>query len=497
MKNKLVENLLDAFKSVMPIALVVLLVSYIIGIPKNTSLSFIISSVLLIIGIGLFTTGADISMIMIGESIGNSLVKKENKLLILLASLILGIVITISEPDLMVLANELPSIPSYLIIVLVALGVGIFLLIGVFRIFKKISYRGVVTFSLIVIMFLLFFCPEEFISLSFDAGGVTTGPMGVPLIVAFGYGITKIRSDKDAKSDTFGLCGLCSLGPVIVILILGLFFENDSYFSTDGFISNLPILEKFIRTFLKCLNDVALCLLPILCVFAISGVFGNKIFQVKTVKILFGLVITVLGLSLFLTGVSAGFMEMGYRIGSTISESDYKYLLIPLGMLLGYIIVNAEPAIKMLIKQVSDLTEGSISEKLINMCLSIGVCFAIGISLLRVFFGISMIYIIVPGYFIAGLLMYFSPKVFTTIAFDSGGAASGALTTSFLLPICIGACVSLNGNILMNAFGVGALVSLIPIITIESLGIIYDYKLKDKKNIKKFDEKIIDYVWEC
>lgn len=496
MKNKLVENLYDSFKSVMPITIVIVILSFLIKIPNNTILSFSISSIFLIFGITFFTVGADMSMIRIGEHIGNSIVKKRGRVTILIISFIMGMVITLSEPDLTVFAKELTSIPNILIIVLVSAGVGLYLMVGVFRILKKISYRTIVTASLLIILFLLYLVPQEFISVAFDGGGVTTGAMGVPLIVAFGYGITKIRSDKDAKGDSFGLCGLASLGPIIVILLLGLIFKTENYFDTSNFINKLPIIEKFTESFISSLRDVFISLLPILCVFICSQIFECKISKNDFVKIIVGIVLSVIGLTLFLTGVSSGFMETGYRIGSIISSSQYRYFLIPLGMLMGYIIISAEPAVKILNKQISDLTEGSISEKMINLCLSIGVCLAIGISLLRVFFKIPMIYVIVPGYFIAGLLMYFTPNMFMTIAYDSGGAASGAMTTSFLLPICIGACEVLGGNILVDAFGVGALVSLTPIITIQVLGIIYSYKLREREHIN-LDEEIVEYVWEA
>ena len=496
MKNKLTENFLDSFKSVMPITIVVIIISLIIQIPYVVIMAFLISSMFLMVGITFFTLGADLSMITMGEHIGNAIVKRKNKVLILLVSLIMGIVITISEPDLTVFAKELTSIPSILTIFLVAFGVGLYLMIGSFRILKKIPYRLIVTISLIIIMLLLYFTPQEFVAIAFDGGGVTTGAMGVPLIVAFGYGISKIRSDGDAKGDSFGLCGLASLGPVIVILLLGLVFKTDSSFSTSHFISHLSLIERFTNNISSCFRDVIISLIPILGVFIISQIIKTRMKKNDALKIIVGLVLSVIGLTLFLTGVSAGFLEMGYRIGSTIASSHHAFMLVPVGMVMGYIIINAEPAVKILNKQISDLTEGSISDKMINLCMSLGVCLAIGLSLMRVIYGIPMIYIIVPGYFIAGLLMYYTPTMFMTIAFDSGGAASGAMTTSFLLPICIGACEILGGNILVDAFGVGALVSLIPIITIQSVGIIYNYKLKKKESII-FDEEIIDYVWEA
>ncbi len=495
MKNKLTESLIDALKSVMPIVFIIIGISFIIGIPNKAIMSFSLSSILLIVGIAIFTTGANMSMIKIGEKIGNLLVKKRKKWLILVASLIVGIVITISEPDLIVLANELTSIPNMLLIILVACGVGVYLLIGVYRILSKLSFKTIITLSLLLIMILLYFTPQEFISVAFDSGGVTTGAMGVPLIVAFGYGISKLRSEKDAKNFSFGLCGICSLGPIIVVLILGFFFRVDNYFETIGFINNNGILENLLDCFTKSVREITLALLPILTVFYISHLFDDKMTRNEHIRMIFGVMLSFIGLTLFLTGVSGGFLEIGYRIGNTFASSSYKFLLVPVGMILGYIIIRLEPAVKILIKRISDLTEGSISQELISLCLSIGVCVAVGLSVIRIYFGIPMIYIVVPGYFIACTLMYFTPNLFAAIAFDSGGAASGAMTTSFLLPLCIGACVSLNSNIMTDAFGIGALVSLTPIITIQILGIIYNHKLKSKSTVH-FNEQIVEYAWE-
>ena len=343
MKNKLIDNFIDSLKSVFPISILIIIISLIIEIPINSIISFVISSLFLIFGITLFTTGADISIVKIGESIGNFLAKKGSIKLAIISSLIMGIVITISEPDLMVLASEVPSIPSYLLIFLVAFGIGIFLSIGVYHIIKKKSYRSIVTFSLIFILFLLYLTKEEFISISFDAAGVTTGPIGVPVIVAFGYGIAKMRSDKDAKSDTFGLCGLASFGPIIVLLILGLFFKSNGYFNTNSFINGLPILDKFILNFINSLKEIVVSLIPIIGVYVISIIMGNNVTKKNISRSVFGIILTILGLTIFLTGVSSGFLEIGYRIGNIITDSSYKYYLIPLGMVLGFIIINAEP----------------------------------------------------------------------------------------------------------------------------------------------------------
>lgn len=496
MKDRLIDNLIDSFFSVIPISIIIFIIGLLIGISTNIIISFLVSSMFLVIGMTLFTTGADMSMITIGENIGESLIKKGKKWLVLLVSFIIGVVITIAEPDLMVLAKQLTSIPDIIIILSVALGVGLFLLIAVWRIFKKLPFKQIVIVSWFIILGLLALTPKEFVPVAFDSGGVTTGPMGVPLIVALGYGLTKFRSDKNAKEDSFGLCGLSSLGPIIIVLLLGLFFKTDSAYNVNNFIKEIPFIENFVYNFLANFKEVIIALIPIVVIFVIMELFNKERSKLTIIKVGVGLILTVLGLTLFLTGVSAGFLKMGYFIGNIMGNNAYNYLLIPIGMLFGYILVNAEPGIKMLNMQISDLTEGSISPKVINNCLSIGVCVAIGLALLRVIYQIPISYFLVPGYFITCLLTYFSPKVFTAIAFDAGGAASGPLTTSFLLPLCIGLCVAFDGNIMTDAFGVGALVSMTPLITIQTLGIIYQYKLNKQDARNEFDESLVEYSWE-
>ena len=497
MQNKIKENLIDSYKSVIPLSVIIIILAFLLKIKSDVIISFIISSIFLILGIAFFTTGADISIVEIGKSLGNYLVKKSKLFLTLIVTLVLGIVITLSEPDLMVLASEIPSIPNKLMITLVSLGIGIFLMLGVYRIIKRKSYRRLMSISLLIIFILLYFTNSNFVSISFDAAGVTTGPLSVPVIVAFGYGIAKFRRDKDSTSDVFGLGGLASMGPVIVLLILGLFYKTGSYFDTTSFISNISIFEKITTSIISGFKEIIISISPIVLLFILSIIFGNKITKEEIIKIILGLLLTILGLTLFIAGAKSGFIEMGYLLGNEIASSNYQDFLIPLGLILGYIIITAEPAIKVLTKQISDLTMGSISRKMINLSLSIGVAVAVSLSLARVLYDIPMIYIIVPGYFIVSLLMYYTPKMFITIAFDSGGAACGALTTSFLLPLCIGVATYLEKNVLSLAFGVGSLVCLTPIITIQLLGIIYDYKLKSLRTKQNLDETIIDYEVSC
>lgn len=495
MFKKLSNDLKDAFFSVIPITLLVLGVSLLIHVESKTIFSFLISAVLLIIGIGLFTFSAELSMTIIGDKVGEALVKRRKLGLILLMGLLLGFVLTISEPDLSVFATQITSIPTILIIVLISLGVGIFLMISLFRIIKGISINKILFLSYGIVLILLCITPSSFVTLSLDAGGVTTGPVSVPFMVALGYGFTRMRSSKKGGNDSFGLVGLSSIGPIIVILILGLVFNIDSAYDTSIFSSDVPLLSEFIHTFWSNFTGIVVSLTPILFVFLVFELFSNTLSDYEMRKVVVGLIVILLGLTIFLTGVEVGFLKMGYTIGQIFAEEKMPFLLTILGTVIGFLIIKAEPAVKVLVNQISDMTNGSISKKVVNFCLSIGVCFAVAISLMRIFAGVSILYFVIPGYIIALILAKMTPDIFTAIAFDSGGAASGPLTSSFLLPICIGACIATGGNILTDAFGIVGLVALSPLIMIQLLG--YIYKLKTKRYnlsaVKDLDESIIEY----
>ena len=498
MFKKLSSDFKESIISVMPITFLVLVIAFFIGIETKNIISFVISAILLTVGIGLFTFGADLSMTIIGDRIGEVLVKSRKLSLILICGLLIGFVITVAEPDLMVLASQITSMPNFLIIALVSLGVGIFLMIALFRIIKGIPINKILLIGYGIVLFLLYFTPSSFLALSFDAGGVTTGPMSVPFIVALGYGFTRLRSDKKGRNDTFGLVGLSSIGPIIVILILGLVFNLDSVYDTSSFYSEGTLISEYLLSFWDKFIEIVIALTPILVVFIIFELFNDTLSNYEMKKVVLGLISVLLGLTVFLTGVEVGFIKMGYAIGSIFAEKNMAFLLTIIGTVIGFLIVKAEPAVKVLVNQISELTEGSISKKVVNLCLSTGVCFAVAISLMRVFTGTSILYFVIPGYILSLILAYLTPDIFTAIAFDSGGAVSGPLTSSFLLPICIGACMVTGGNILTDAFGIVGLVSLSPLIMIQILGYVYKQKTRrhNYRMVKDLNEEIIDYNYE-
>lgn len=490
----MIESLKKTFKetliAVLPICFIVILTSIIFKVDTSIINSFIFSTALLIIGITLFTFGADISMMSIGEKLGNKLITSKRVILILLTTFIIGIFITLAEPDLRVLATQITSIPSTKLILFVSIGVGLFLTIAASKILFKLSLNAILIISYTLLFILAIFVPQNFIPISFDSSGVTTGPISAPFILALGIGLASLRTDKNSKNDKFGLIGLCSIGPKLMVLLLGIFFVGTNNFDQSIYTNNMSFLNEFT----KCLKEVLISLSPIIAIFILFKLFTTSFNKRQTKKVVVGFIATLLGLCLFLTGVNFGFMTEGFTLGQNFINYNHQKIIIPFVMIIGFLVVFAEPAIKILTNEVEKVTEGSISNSLMKITISVGVSIAIMISVIRIFTGISILYILIPGYVIAMLLTFITPKIFTAIAFDAGGSVCGPLTATFILPLIIGVCLAFGGNIYTDAFGLIALIAMSPLITVQILGTIF--KIKTKAEIyRDIDEKIIDYDW--
>jgi hypothetical protein len=360
----------------------------------------------------------------------------------------------------------------------------------------QLNYAVILSIFIVIAFVIAIFTPSEFVPLAFDSGGVTTGPLSVPFIIALSTGLAFKRNDKKKKEDTFGMISFCSIGPVIVVLILGILFNaKSSYvpYNIPYYNSYLDVLKAFVTTLPKYFWEVLLSLIPIVLFFLAYNIMFLKLKRKVLQKIFSGLVWTYLGLTLFLTGINVGFMPMGYMVGKILS--DYEILLIPIAMIIGYFIVSSEPAVGVLTEQIENITNGNIKRNILNVSLGIAVSIATGLSILRVLTGISIWWFLLPGYMIALLLIPFVPEIFTAIAFDSGGVASGTMSATFLLPFAIGIAEAFERNVLTYSFGLIAMVATMPLITIQIVGLIY--KIKTKKQIDYYDpiynEEIVDY----
>jgi len=489
------EKLNEAVLSIMPVMIIMILIGLYLNFNIITFISILISTLLLIIGVTLFTVGADLSMIEIGKTISSELLKTRKVWIIILVSFIVGIVITIAEPDLKVLAEQMTAIDSSILILSVGLGVGIFLSIAAARIIYQVSLKKIITFFYILLLLMLLISNKEIVPVAFDSGGVTTGPMSVPFILAMGIGFSNSRTRKKSTNDSFGLVSLCSIGPIITVLLLGLLIDsNMTYtYNIEGETTTYSkLILSYFNEIIPIFKEVLLSLLPILGVFIIFSLITRKIKKQQIAKVMIGLPITLIGLTLFFIGVNVGYLPVAYLIGIKMYNKT-KMFLIPIGMLIGFVIVRAEPAVAVLTEQIEKLTEGSIKRNIMINTIAIGVSLAVGISIYRVTTGVSITNFLLVGYIVAMILMRFSPDIFTMVAFDSGGAVTGPMTTTFLLPLIIGICYACNGNVLTDAFGLVALVALSPLITIQILGIIYHNQSKKKNLIETIDESIIEF----
>lgn len=484
MNKKLILKIKESLSSVLPISLIVLILNFTITpMPFGVRGLFLIGAVLLITGMGLFTLGADTAMMPMGEQIGSQLIKSRKLSLLIITCLIMGTMITIAEPDLQVLAEQVPSVPNMVLILWVAAGVGVFLVVALLRILFQWRLSYILIGLYIGVFALGAFTSDSYLAVAFDSGGVTTGPITVPFILALGIGLSSVRGGKSSHDDSFGLVALCSIGPIMAVMIMGMFFDTASSGHSLNQVSEINTLREILHLFGQALpryaKEVGLALSPIIVFFILFQLFSLKLPKSQLIKLSIGIAYTYLGLVLFLTGVNIGFLPAGSYIGEYIGALPYNWILIPLGMVMGFFIVAAEPAVHVLNDEVEAMTGGAISKNAMLWSLSIGVAISIGLAMLRVLTGISIWYVLVPGYLLALSLTFFVPKIFTAIAFDSGGVASGPMTATFLLPFTMGACEAVGGNMLTDAFGVVAMVAMTPLITIQVMGLIYNFKIKD------------------
>ena len=500
LNKKLVEKIQESMASVLPITAIVFLLSITVApLDPGTLVLFLFGAILLVGGMGLFTLGVDMSMIPMGEGVGSTLSKSRHLIIPVVVYFLLGVLTTMAEPDLQVLSKQVPAINSTVLIVTVAVGVGLFLVAATLRIRWGVPLRRLLLVLYFIAFALAFVAPGNFIPVSFDSGGVTTGPITVPFIMSLGLGIASTRSDKNSASDSFGLISLCSIGPILCVLLLGIIYRPSEANPAVGVVPEVSTTaqaaQHFIRSFPTYLEEVAAALLPVAGLFLVFQLLTRRFKRGQLIRIVTGLLYTYLGLVLFLCGVNVGFMPAGQFIGAAIAGSGTKWLLVPIGMLIGYYIVKAEPAVTVLTKQVEEVSSGSISQRAMGLAMSIGVCVSVGLAMVRVLTGLNIFWLLIPGYAISLGLTFLVPSIFTGIAFDSGGVASGPMTATFLLPFAQGACQALGGNMMTDAFGIVAMVAMTPLVTIQVMGLssIIHHKLA-RRRLRSRMERVEDVV---
>ena len=508
MLKALWKKFMEATVSVLPVTLIVLLLNFtpVLSLSATETAAFLLSAVALIIGMALFNLGADIAMTPMGEQIGSGLSKTGKFKTLLLICFVMGVFITIAEPDLSVLASQVKDvINSTALTVTIGVGVGLFLVLSVLKIVFRVSLAQMLTFFYLLLFALvclgLTISPEtfaKFMPLAFDSGGVTTGPITVPFIMALGVGVSATLGDKRDRESSFGFIALCSIGPILAVMILGIFSTGSLDYTVPDY--SMKLNELF-PTLGHTIKNVTIALGPIVIFFFILQAIFMRSTKRKVRQIVVGIFYTFFGLVIFLTAVEVGFMPVGFKMGVQIAAKE-NWLMILFAFLLGFTVVLAEPAIHVLNKQVETVTGGAVSKRSMLIALSCGVGASIGLSVIRVIYGFSVLYYLIPGYFISLGLSFFVPKIYTAIAFDSGGVASGPLTSTFILPFIVGVCFAMSGeaSILTDAFGLVAMVAMTPLISIQALGFksVVTKRVKEKIAMKRIldkdDEQIISFM---
>lgn len=506
--KELLTKIKEALISALPITAIVYLMSLTpwFNFSVNELISFTIGAVLLIVGIGLFNMGADLAMTPIGTHVGAGLSQQRKLGLLLGVCFVLGVLITIAEPDLQVLANQVKDvINGTLLIVTVGVGVGVFLVVAILKIvFKRSLAELLSVFYMLLFSVALILAVQgklDLLPMAFDSGGVTTGPITVPFIMALGVGVSRILGDRRSKENSFGLVALCSIGPILAVLVLGLFSKGNMTYTVPDYTVSSDIWNTYLQVMLHTTKEVSLALGMIVAFFLVCQITFLRLPKRRLLRIAIGVLFTYIGLVLFLTGVNVGFMPIGYRLGIVLGKL-HPAILIGFGTAMGILVVLAEPAIHVLNQQVEEVTGGMISRKSMTMGLCLGVGAAIGLAMLRIVFDFSIVYYVIPGYFISLVLSLFVPRVYTAVAFDSGGVASGPMTSGFILPFAIGACVGVQGAeaVLRDAFGVVALVAMTPLITIQLLGFraILAERVSERRAMQRIlgadDQQIINFM---
>lgn len=484
--NILFEKFKEVLISVLPITLIVVILSVtLVPIELPIMLRFLLGALLIVIGLTIFLFGVDLGIAPIGNLMGTHITKSNKVWIVIVSGLVLGFFISVAEPDLHILASQVELVSANIItkfeiIIYVSVGIALLLTVGLLRIIYNKSLNLLLTFVYGLILMISLFTTPEFLAISFDASGATTGAMTVPFILALSMGISSLKKGRASEDDSFGLVGIASTGAILAMMIMSVLKGTKEISgSLDSELSNsTAVILPFIAKLPSMLYEVTLALLPIVIIFVVFQLLSFKLKKKPLKRIIKGLIYTLIGLVLFLTGVNAGFMDVGTLVGYTIASIDNKAILVGIGGLLGLVVILAEPAVYVLTKQIEDVTSGYLKRRVVLVALSLGVSLAISLSMLRIIVPeIKLWHYLLPGYLLAIVLSYLVPKLFVGMSFDSGGVSSGPMTATFILAFAQGAAASIEGaNVLVDGFGLIAMVALMPIIALEILGLIFKIK---------------------
>lgn len=488
--NIFTQKLKEVLMSVLPITIIVLILNFtIVPLATPIVIRFLLGAILIILGLAIFLIGVDIGITPFGHILGSNITKTNKLWIVVISGVILGFFISIAEPGLLVLANQvslvtLGGISSTSLLIVVSIGLAAMIAFGFVRIVYNVPLYKILTVTYFIVFILALFTSSEFLAISFDASGATTGVLAVPFILSLSLGISALKKDsKSSEKDSFGLVAIASVGAIMSVMLLNIISKGSGF--DDSLQFNISqsnsIIEPFLLIVPSIFTESFIAILPLVIIFFVYQKIFFKLEKRTFNKILKGFLYTFVGLLIFLVGVNAGFMDVGTAIGHNLASFDNKWYVIIIGFVLGLVTILAEPAVYVLTHQIEDVTSGYVKRKAVLIPLSIGVGLAVALSVLRIVVPqIQLWHYLLPGYIIAIAMTYFVPKLFVGIAFDAGGVATGPMTATFILAFTQGAAESIEwASVLRDGFGMISMVALTPIITLQILGLIF--KMKSKK----------------
>lgn len=487
--NVIYSKLKEVLMSVLPIVTIVIILNLtLVPMEEGVMARFLLGSVLIIIGLTIFLFGVELGITPIGVNLGTTLAKSGKLWFLIITGLILGFFISIAEPDLHILADQVDMVTGgllskLLILLVVSIGVAVMLTLGLVRSVQNFPLHTMLTIVYGIILALAVLMSPEFLAISFDSSGATTGALTVPFILGLALGVSKMKKDsKSSENDSFGLVGLASTGAILGIMVMSLIFRvGEISGEVDVEVVGSSIVGVFLTKLPIIAKEIAIALLPILIIYIFFQITSFKMSRSNVRKVLFGILFTFLGLVLFLLGVNGGFMGVGRVVGYELASLDHMGYIIGVAFILGMVTILAEPAVYVLTHQIEDVTSGYVRRNIVMATLSIGVALAVSLSIIRIIVPqVQLWHYLLPGYLISIILAHFAPELFVGIAFDSGGVASGPMTATFILAFAQGAAQAIpHADVMVDGFGLIALVATTPIVALLILGIIF--KVKSKK----------------
>lgn len=496
--NIFVSKFREVLPSILPITIIGVLLHFSLT-PMETPLilRFLLGSLFVLIGLVIFLAGIDLAVSEIGDKLGILIARKGRLITILLAGFVLGFIISVAEPDLHILAQQVDratngGLPRAMLVIAVSIGIGILMTLGLLRSLKDVPLSKFFTTVYIIIFIIALFSEADFLAISFDSSGATTGAMTVPFMMALAFGVTRGRTrGKAAEEDSFGLVGISSSGVILAVLVLGLFRSSRGAGEVDAYerIQDSRIFGFFADITGHTMTEMLISLAPIAVIFILANIFFFKLPKKEFRKISSGLVLTYIGLVIFMIGVNAGFSELGREVGYQLAGRDNKLALVLVAFVLGFVTILAEPAVHVLTHQIEEVTSGYVKRRAVMISLTIGVGAAVAMSMIRVLVpGLKLWHFLLPGYIIAIGLMYIVPKIFIGMAFDSGGVASGPMSAAFILAFAQGAADQVaHADVLIDGFGIIAMIAMTPVIALQLMGMVYKIRANTKNKGGQID----------